>query len=182
MIRLLICAATMFATTFSYAQGEVSATDTLVSDSMEINWVYDSQIALDKAKERKTVVLYYFYADENDNCKALEHSVFTSPNVIEAFKTIIPIKCSFMDNSKLAYNLWLFGSGTFAVVEPQEGTVLARADVKTPITTSEELLTLIANSKATAKATAEKAEAKEETKKTPAEKAKVADEQTSPSM
>ena len=169
------CAAIALSASGCFAE-ETKAPST---DTANLPWVYDFQLALDKAKEQKTLALVYLYASDNDKCKELERSVFTNPAVAEALRKVVPMRANFSDNTKLAYKLWLFGADTFAVVDPS-GTVIARADVKDSIDTSEKLLDFLVKAEKS-KAEADENSAKENSKKDGNKKAdtKPADAQTS---
>ncbi len=112
------------------------------SDATKIPWVYDLQLARDKAKINNKLVLVYFYTAENNKCQILENQVFTDPRVISELNNLIPMKANFATNTKLAYQLWLFGAGTFAI-STADGNILLRRDVDNQIDSVEGLLSFI---------------------------------------
>ncbi|MDD4280482.1 MAG: hypothetical protein PHX74_12200 [Candidatus Sumerlaeales bacterium] len=124
-----------------------SATESAIAQptnpaSTEIKWSYDLLIAEDQAMKTGQLVLVYFETDTNAKCKTLEQNVFSNPLVIAEMQKLVPIKADFLTNTKLAYSLWLYGAGTFAILDAN-GTVLVRADVDEAIDSVDEFLAFI---------------------------------------
>lgn len=129
-----------------YAQDDAmavpaSSTDTTDSfyDAASIPWSYDYPTALDKAQATKSLILLYLSAEGSTRCEMMEKDVFTNREVLSAIGQFVPVRAKFVDNTKLAYKMRLFGSSTF-VITTADGVILERSNIDNPIETSQDFV------------------------------------------
>lgn len=88
-------------------------------------WMYDYGAALKAGRQQNKRVMVFFTSEHSRMAQEYETATFADPGVRQALAGYVLVKADFSRNTRLAYSLGVFGSGTVVVVDG-DGTVRSR--------------------------------------------------------
>lgn len=91
----------------------------------DLPWMYDYGAALKAGRQQNKRVMVFFTSEHSRMAHEYETITFADPGVRQALSNYVLIKADFSRNTRLAYNLGVFGSGVVVVVDG-DGTVRSR--------------------------------------------------------
>ena len=65
-----------------------------------MNWLYDFNEGLQKAKLADQLMLVYFYADWCDPCRAMDRKVFSDPQVVKLSENLVTMRLDLTHNQR----------------------------------------------------------------------------------
>lgn len=104
-------------------QPAAGAASTPAPDAGNLQWQYDLGAAETTARSINKNLLVFFVAKGNLVAQKYEADYFTNPAVRAALDKFVLVKVDFPENTRLAYQLEIYGAGMIAITDSTAGKI-----------------------------------------------------------
>jgi thioredoxin-related protein len=104
-------------------QSTTPAASSSPTDAGNLQWQYDLGAAETTARSINKNMLVFFVAKGNHWVEKYESDFFTNPAVRAALDKFVLVKVDFPENTRLAYQLEIYGAGMIAITDSTAGKI-----------------------------------------------------------